>query len=93
MRILAARFADRNRASAVLGRLQRTLEVRPPDVAIAPLGIPGTTTTNETLLAGRFAEEQTEKVASLVHEAGGEIVVNVDERWTRPRHAHKVEAT
>jgi hypothetical protein len=92
MRILAARFADRDRASAVLGRLQRTLEVGPPDVAIAPLGIPGRATRNETLLAGRFPEEQTAEVASLVQEAGGEIVVNVDERWTQPRPVRRVQA-
>jgi hypothetical protein len=87
MRVLAARFPDRDRASAVLGRLERTLQLRPPEVAIAPLGVVGGGDGEDTLLAGRIPEESADAVARLVREAGGEIVANVDERWTRPRQA------
>lgn len=87
MRVLAARFSDRGIASAVKDVLQRRLHVAPPDVDIAPLGIPGQPSANDTLLAGRFSDDQAPEVAKLVREAGGEIVANVDERWTRPREA------
>jgi len=33
----------------------------------------------------RFSDAQAPEVAELVVEAGGEIVANVDETWTRPR--------
>ena len=85
MRVLAARFSDRRIASAVREILQRRLHLEAPDVDIAPLGIPGQPATNDTLLAGRFSDAQAPEVAELVREAGGEIVANVDESWTRPR--------
>lgn len=85
MRVLAARFSDRRIASAVRDMLRRRMDVAPPDVEIAPLGIPGQPSTNDTLLAGRFSDAQAPEVAELVVEAGGEIVANVDETWTRPR--------
>lgn len=67
--------------------LRRRLALDPPDVDIAPLGVPGKESTTDTLLAGRFADEQAPEVAELVRECGGEIVANVDESWTRPRGA------
>jgi hypothetical protein len=85
MRVLAARFPDRDRASAVRDMLSRTLHVDAPDVEIAPLGIPGQPTTDDTLLAGRFDDEEAPRVAEMVRDGGGEIVANVDESWTRPR--------
>lgn len=87
MRVLAARFPDRLHASAVLDVLRRQLNVDPPDVDIAPLGVPGQSTTTETVLAGKFADDTASKVAELVRRWGGEIVANVDERWTRPRYS------
>jgi len=84
MRVLAARFPDRQRASAVLDRLQRTLDVTPPDIAIAPLGAGDGRGSAQTVLAGRFPEERLPEVTRLVREEGGEIVADVDERWTRP---------
>jgi hypothetical protein len=84
MRVLAARFPDRRRASTVLGALHRRFPVDPQDVAIAPLGVPGQESDGEMLLAGRFPEELTDQVGEIVNEAGGEIVVDVDEAWTRP---------
>ena len=85
MRVLAARFPDRRKASTVLGTLHRRFPVDPRDVAIAPLGIPGEASNGDTLLAGRFPDELTDSVSRIVHEAGGEIVADVDEAWTRPR--------
>lgn len=85
MRVLAARFPDRRIAAAVRELLQLRLRIDPPDLDIAPLGVPGQPSTTETLLAGRFADDQTAEVSQLVRENGGEIVANVDEIWTRPR--------
>jgi hypothetical protein len=86
MRVLAARFPDRDRASAVLDRLQQTIHVPRPDVAIAPLGMSnGNDDEEQTLLAGRFPDERLPEITRLVREAGGEIVANLDERLTRPR--------
>jgi hypothetical protein len=58
-----------------------------PDVEIAPLGLLGQPAASQTLLAGRFDEDQCFEVADVVRRAGGEIVTNVDESWTRPRNA------
>lgn len=89
MRVLAARFPDREHASAALGNLHRRFPLDARDVGIAPLGIPGEITHDDTLLAGRFPEERAAEVDLLIREAGGEIVANVDERWTRPRHIQR----
>ena len=67
--------------------LSRTLHVTAPDVSIAPLGMPGQASNSDTLLAGRFPDEEAPRVVELVRESGGEIVANVDERWTKPRPA------
>ena len=82
---MAARFADRRIASAVREVLQRRLHLDPPDVDIAPLGVPDQPQRNDTVLAVRFDDERVPEVADLVRRAGGEIVTNVDEAWTRPR--------
>jgi hypothetical protein len=85
MRVLAARFSDRRIASAVIELLQRRLHVAAPDVDIAPLGMPGQPSANDTLLAGRFSDAQAPEVAQMVRDAGGEMVANIDEILTRPR--------
>ncbi len=87
MRVLAARFPDRRVAAAVSEMLQRRLHLDPPDLGIAPLGVPGQPANDDMLLAGRFEDDQAAEVAELVCAAGGEIVANVDETWTRPRSA------
>jgi hypothetical protein len=87
MRVLAARFRDRGRAAAVCDMLRQRLHLEPVDVDIAPLGVPGEETQYETLLAGRFTDEVAPRVAEVVAQAGGEIVANVDERWTKPKPA------
>ena|SRR5687768_9795393 len=86
MRVLAAKFADRRIASAVRELLRRELDLAAPDLAIAPLAsATEDRTTDETVLAGRFDDRAAAEVAKLVRDAGGEIVANVDEQWTRPR--------
>jgi hypothetical protein len=87
MRVLAAKFPDRRIASAVRERLRRELDVAAPDLAIAPLASATEDRTDETVLAGRFDDRAAAEVAKLVRDAGGEIVANVDEQWTRPRSA------
>ena len=86
MRVLAARFPDRLRASAALDALQQRLQLSVGDAAIAPLGTPGEGDAgDETLLAGRFGDDQTGIVRAVVNSSGGEVVADVDEQWTRPR--------
>jgi len=85
---VAARFPDRQRASAALDALRRRLVLRADDAAIAPLGMPGFADVgDETLLAGRFANNRLELVRSTLTKAGGSVVADVDERCTRPRGA------
>ena len=82
MRVVAARFSGPEQARAVLHQLQRKLKVDAPDVAVAPLGIPGEAPANEFVLAGRFPDDSVSRVVRLVREAGGEVVADVDESWT-----------
>jgi hypothetical protein len=84
VRILAARFPDRERAWQALEKLQRRLD-QSVQAEIAPLASTEAPA-EETLLAGHFPEEIKPKVEEVVREAGGEIIADVDERWTRPRH-------
>lgn len=86
MRVLAARFSDRQGAEAALHGLRSRLSMPDEDAAIAPLGIPGRADEGDaTLLAGRFHENQLELVRLTMTRAGGSMVADVDERWTRPR--------
>jgi len=85
MRILAARFPDQHIATTVRDLLRHRLHLEHPDVDIAPLGMPSEPETTDTLLAGRVPDEQAAEVTELVRQNGGEVVANVDERWTMPR--------
>lgn len=86
MRVLAARFPDREHASAALDALRRRFALRADDAAIAPLGIPGLADEgSDTLLAGRFRENNLDVVRRTLTKAGGSVVADVDEQWTRPR--------
>jgi hypothetical protein len=86
LRVLAARFPDRERASAALKALRGRLDVPAEDADIAPLGIPGLSDEgDDTLLAGRFEENHLELVRRTLAQAGGRVVADVDERRTRPR--------
>lgn len=84
MRVLAARFSDRRGAATALRKLRRTMALSEQDVDVAPLGIPGQAEHGEAVLAGRFPDDRLAEVRELVRQAGGEIVANVDERWTLP---------
>ena len=83
-RVLAARFPDRRRASHALESLHRRLD-ETVEAEIAPLATPGEDAADDTLLAGHFDEDQARDVVEIVRASGGEIVADVDERWTRPR--------
>ena len=84
MRVLAARFADRRIASAVRDLLRRQMRLDPPEIDIAPLAA-DEPATDETVLAARLSDSDAVEAAALLRDAGGVIVANVDERWTRPR--------
>ncbi len=85
MRVLAAKFADRRIASAVRDVLQRRMHLEQWDVDIAPLATGDERAADDTLLAARCPDQVCAETAALLQDAGGEIVVNVDEQWTRPR--------
>ncbi len=85
MRVLAARFTDRRIASAVKEMIERRLHLHASAVGIAPLGDPDRPMDTDTLLAGRFPDEEALNVTGWLREAGGEIVADVDEAWTKPR--------
>jgi hypothetical protein len=92
VRGLAAKFPDRLQASAALDALRRHLPLADDDAAIAPLGTPGAVDEGEqTLLAGRFRENQVDIVCSAVAHAGGRVVADVDEQWTRPQAVAEVK--
>lgn len=79
MRVVAARFPEPSQASAARDLLQRELDSA--EVEVAPLGHPGEAGT-DAVLAGRFPEELVPAAVELVERAGGEIVADVDERYT-----------
>jgi hypothetical protein len=80
MRVVAARFGEKQQASAARDLLER--ELHPLDVAVAPLAHPGERPSDEALVAGRFDDDQAPQAIDLVREAGGEVVADIDERWT-----------
>jgi hypothetical protein len=79
MRVVAARFAEPDQASAALELLQRELSVA--DAAVAPLAHPGEAG-SDALLAGRIPDDVAPTAVELVERAGGQIVADIDERWT-----------
>ena len=80
MRVVAARFSETERASAAKDLLVHELDV--PDVAVAPLAHPGEPLGGDALLAGRFPDDLANAAVDIVERAGGEIVADIDERWT-----------
>jgi hypothetical protein len=84
-RVLAARFPDREHATAALETLHDQLD-ESVEAEIAPLATNGSGLADDTLLAGHFADEQARDVVDIVRQTGGEIVADVDERWTRPNY-------
>src|SRR5881275_399966 len=80
MRVVAARFAEPDQASMALDLLRRELSVS--DIAVAPLAHPGEPSASDAVLAGRVPDEVAPTAVELVERAGGEIVADIDERWT-----------
>ena len=80
MRVVAARFPEPSQASAARDLLQR--ELNNADVEVAPLGHPGEAGSGDAVLAGRFSEDVVGIAVELVESAGGEIVADIDERYT-----------
>ena len=80
MRVVAARFPERDKANAALAMLERVLH--PRDVAVAPLARPDALPGADSLLAGRFPDWQAPVAVELVERAGGEVVADIDEKWT-----------
>ena len=80
MRVVAARFAEADKASAALDLLRRELAVL--DLAVAPLAHLGEAGSAESLLAGRVPDDVAPTAVALVEHAGGEIVADIDESWT-----------
>jgi hypothetical protein len=58
-------------------------ELKDTELEVAPLGHPGEAGT-DAVLAGRFPEEVVPIAVELVESVGGEIVADVDERYTGP---------
>lgn len=91
VRVLAARFPDYEHASQALESLQERLD-NEVEAEIAPLASYDPTHPSDALLAGHFPEAQRPEVVEIVEESGGEIVADVDERWTLPRQRHAEQA-
>ena len=83
MRVLAATFSDRSAAAGVLRELRARYELGPEDAALAPLGDSGARD-GLTLLAGRFYDERVADIRQLIERHGGQVVADVDKRWTDP---------
>ena len=83
MRVLAATFSDREQADGVLRELRSRYELGPEDAALAPLGTAGARN-GLTVLAGRFYEERVREIRELIEQRGGQVVADVDKRWTDP---------
>jgi len=82
MRVIAARFSEQEQASSALELLRRELDA--PDVAVAQLAHPGEPIAGDALLAGRFRDDLASVAIDIFRRAGGEIVADIDERWTGP---------
>ena len=87
MRVLAVAFRDGTAADRVLRELRRRYALAPDDAAVAPLG--SGLFRASTVLAGRFPDELVPEVRDTVAAAGGEVVTEVDERWTRSPARHE----
>src|SRR3954466_7437153 len=80
MRVVAARFSEPSQASAARDLLERAVDHA--SLEVAPLGHPGEEISGDAVLAGRFPDEAAPAAVAIVERAGGEVVVDIDERWT-----------
>lgn len=86
MRVIAATFRDEERARRVLELLTSAFQLGPDDAQVARLGTADVTPEAGTaLLAGRFSSARTRAIRRILMAAGGEIVLEVDQRATQPR--------
>ncbi|CAN5602458.1 MAG: hypothetical protein H0V12_03310 [Chloroflexi bacterium] len=85
MRVIAATFSDRPAATRVLNELRGRYELSADDADVAPLGTYGGSRETLTVLAGRFWEDRVVEVAEIIGRNGGELVADIDERWTHAR--------
>ncbi len=82
MRVLAAAFEDPSVARHVLDELRHRYGLRPTDVSMAPLGS-GDQRPPLVVVAGRFYDEVVSDIHATVRRHGGQVVSDIDERWTR----------
>ena len=82
MRVLAVAFPERNSAIRALDDLRTRYALGPADASVAPLGSDPANAAR-TVFAGRFRDEVISDVRRYVTDLGGEVVSDVDERWTR----------
>ena len=87
MRVLAVAFEDARSARQALEELQRRYALGPEDASLAPLGGRDDGAA-AVVLAGRFADEVVPDIRALLAERGGEVVSEVDERWTHSSVSH-----
>ena len=85
MRVVAAMFPGQDEASAARETLRRQLNVTGEDVGVAPFAPLNRGEPDGVLLAGRFPDEAINHVTQIIESAGGEVVADVDEKWTGPR--------
>ena len=88
MRVLAVAFPERSAAIRVLDALRTRYKLEPADASVAPLGSEGARAVR-TVVAGRFRDDVVPDVRRYVTELGGEVVSDVDERWTRSPVSHE----
>jgi hypothetical protein len=88
MRVLAAAFENPRAARNALDELRHRYGLLPSDASIAPLGN-GDRSGARTVLAGRFYDDAVPEIRALVAEHGGQVLSEVDERWTRSPAAHE----
>ena len=88
MRVLAVAFPARNAAIRALSALRDRYELGPADASVAPLGSDAENGAR-TVFAGRFHDEVVPDVRRFVAALGGEVVSDVDERWTRSPVSHE----
>lgn len=92
VRIMAARFGNVASAEDARSRLRDRFDLGSSDVSVAPLG--GTDHPAGCVsLAGRFLDPRVDEVRGILEGAGGEIIADLDEGWTRPRANRDAKAT
>ena len=82
MRVLAAAFADEVAATRALEELRSNFGIGTDDASIAPLGDAGHGA-GMTVLGGHFGDDEVPAIRGILEQHGGQVLSDVDERWTR----------